>query len=155
MAAAALPVFMGASLLQSAGQVSAGEAARAQSRVEAESIELGAVQREADRKSDLARAMASQTASAGSRGIATFEGSPLSVLQTDIEAEEEATQRDLFQSDLAAKTALAKGKAQRSQARWNAGLGLLSSGATAAMLAPTKTPVANIVSPSGFTPMGG
>ncbi len=73
----------------------AATAARQEGEFAAKQENLAAVQREADRKERLARAMASQTASAGSRGVAVFEGSPLSVLQEDVRREEEATERDI------------------------------------------------------------
>ena len=87
--------------------------------------ELGAVQRESDRKQALARALASQNAAAGAKGIMAFEGSPLSVLQADIEAEEEATQRDIYQSKLAAMTARARGSIAKKQAYTQSAIGLL------------------------------
>lgn len=125
MGAFALPLAVGSSLLQASQTVGAGKAAQVESEVAAKQIELGVTQREADRKATLARALASQTASAGSRGVAAFEGSPLAVLESDIKAEEEATQRDIFQSQLAAMTERAKGRIAKGQARTQAGIGLI------------------------------
>ena len=120
MGAALLPLaigsLVGTSLLQFGATRSAGSIARTEAEVAAKQEELGVVQREADRKGLLARALASQTASAGSRGIAAFEGSPLSVLQADIEKEETATQRDEFSTKISALTARTRGKVAQKQA---------------------------------------
>lgn len=81
-----------------------------ESKIQAEQEELGAIQREADRKERLAIALASQNASAGARGVAAFEGSPLTVLKEDVRREEQATERDIFSSQLASLTARSRGK---------------------------------------------
>lgn len=109
-------------------QRAAGDIAREESKVEASQIETAAAAREADRKSDLARAVASQSAGTGASGI-TFEGSPLSVLQEDIRREEEATGRDKFQARLGAQAAKTRGKVAKSQARGLAVTSLLKTAA--------------------------
>ena len=138
MAAAALPILAGTSLLQFAGGVSAGRIAKAESETQAKAIELGAVQREADRKSDLARAMASQIASAGSRGISAFEGSPLAILEADIKAEQEATERDRFSTQLASLTERTRGKVAKRQSLVGSGVTLGRDAYTMATLAPKE-----------------
>jgi hypothetical protein len=108
-------------------QRAAGDIARGESKVAAQQEELGAVQRESDRKGRLAEAMASQNAAAGASGVAAFEGSPLTVLQEDIKTEERATQRDKFQTKLGAATTRARGKIAQTQAKTGASIGLLRS----------------------------
>lgn len=106
-------------------QRTAADIAESEGKVAAQQEEVAAVQREADRKSRLATAMASQTASAGARGVAAFEGSPLSVLQEDIRREGVATERDVMQTRLAAMTARQRGKIQSSLIKSQATIGLL------------------------------
>ena len=120
-----LATSVGASLMQARATRKAGDIAAGESEIEAQQEELGAIQREADRKGDLARALASQTASAGARGLVAFSGSPLAILQEDIKAEEVATERDVFGSRLAALTTRKKGQVAKSTARTSATLGLL------------------------------
>lgn len=118
---------IGSSLLGASQQVSAGQSAQLDSQVQAKQIETAAVSREADRKSALASAVASQSAQAGASGI-QFEGSPLAILDEDIRREEEATQRDVFQSELGAQAALSRGTVKRRAAQQKAALGLLETG---------------------------
>lgn len=139
MGAAALPLFIGSSLLQFGSRIQAGRIAKSESQftarqmeVEAKGEELGAIQREADRKQRLSKAIASQIAGAGARGIAAFEGSPLAVLQEDIRTEEVATERDIFSSRLSALTkrvgaqgAILSGKGKSRIAKTQAAFGLL------------------------------
>lgn len=129
MAAGIIPIALtvGASLLQARQQVVAGKEQERQAKIQASQEELGAIQREADRKQRLARALASQTASAGAGGIAAFEGSPLTVLQESITTEETATERDVFQSRLSALTTRARGKIARQRATQGAVIGLIGS----------------------------
>lgn len=110
---------------------SAGKMANLESRVEADQIRTGAVQREADRKERLARAVSSQMAATGASGIG-FGGSPLSVIEEDQSREQEATSRDKLMSDLAAQTARLRGKVKQKQANTSAALGLLQAGEEAA-----------------------
>jgi hypothetical protein len=124
-----------------AGQTaSAGKIAEMEAQTEAAQIETAAAQREADRKERLARAVSSQIAAGGASGL-TFEGSPLSVLEEDVRREGEATQRDVLMSDLAAKSARARGTVAKKQAKGAAVLGLLKTASDAAKSfspAPTK-----------------
>lgn len=96
-----------------------------ESKVAAEQEDLGAKQREGDRKERLAIALASQNAAAGAKGVAAFEGSPLTILKEDIRRESVATERDIFSSKLASMTAKSRGKVQskslRSQSLLTAG----------------------------------
>jgi hypothetical protein len=112
---------------QSKLERTAGEIAQREAEVIAKQEELGAIQREADRKGRLAEALATQTAQAGASGIAAFEGSPLTILGESIKAEETATERDIFQTRLSALTTRAKGRVAKSISESRAGLSLLSS----------------------------
>ena len=125
MGFAPLAISAATSLMQASQKQKAGEIQKKESELAASQIELGAVQREADRKNLLARAIASQNAEAGARGIAAFEGSPLSVIESDIKRAETASQRDIFQSDLAALTTRTRGTIARQSARQGAFLGLV------------------------------
>ena len=125
MAQAAVPLFVASSLMQASQRIHAGEIARGEAEVAARQEELGAIQRESDRKGRLASALASQTASAGAKGIAAFEGSPLTILQEDIKAEKRATERGEFRSRLSAMTQRSRGRVARTQARTQAFAGLL------------------------------
>jgi len=125
MAFAPLAIAAGTSLLQFAQKKSASEIEQRESETTAKQIELGAVQREADRTDRLARALASQTASAGARGISAFEGSPLSVLQADIETAETAQERDTFQTELKAMTQRVRGDVRKSASDQAGFLGLV------------------------------
>lgn len=104
-----------------------GDIARGETEVAAKSEEAAGVQREADRKSALAEALASQNAAAGAGGIAAFEGSPLSVMQEDVRRESVSTGRDKFQTELKAKTLRARGKIAQRQAKTGATIGLIAS----------------------------
>lgn len=126
MAFLPLAISAGASLLQFSGKKSASEIELLESESTAKQIELGATQREGDRMNNLARAMASQTASAGARGISAFEGSPLSILNADIEAAELAQERDTFQSDLASMTTRVGGRVRKQLQDTSAQVGLIS-----------------------------
>lgn len=120
----------GASSVRSAGaQRTAGRITELETETAAQKEELGAVQREADRKAKLSRALSSQIASSGAKGISAFEGSPLTILQADIEAEETATERDAFNTRLTALTMRTRGQAAKTISKAESGLTLLSGGA--------------------------
>jgi hypothetical protein len=106
---------LGGTLLSFGQTRTAAKIAKGEAKVAARQTELGAVAREANRKERLAEAMASQMAGAGAKGIAAFEGSPLTILQADIEREERGTQRDKFATELQAYTQRAAGKIQSKQ----------------------------------------
>lgn len=103
-----------------------GKIQRGEAEVAAKSEEAAGVQREADRKAQLAEALASQNAAAGTAGIAAFEGSPLSVMQEDVRRESVATERDVFQTKLKSLTLRSRGKIAERTAKAGATLGLIS-----------------------------
>jgi hypothetical protein len=113
--AVAIPLAMAA--VQMSQQRAQADIQLGESKVVAEQEELGAKQREADRKERLSIALASQNASAGAGGIAAFEGSPLSVMKEDIRREKTATERDVFGSKMASLTARARGNVQSKSLR--------------------------------------
>ena len=135
-------IAVGLTGVSAVGQYSQTRNAAAAAKNEAEFAatqeKLAATQREADRKDKLAEAMASQTASAGARGVIAYEGSPLTILQEDIRREEVATDRDVFGSKLAASTALVRGKNQASSLKTGATFGLISDFGKVASLVPVK-----------------
>ena len=110
---------------------SAGQIAETESKVEAEQIKTAAAAREADRKRDLAKAAASQSAAAGASGIG-FEGSPLTILEEDIATEARASKRDELMTRLGVISARTRGKVAHRQAKTKAITGLLQTGASAA-----------------------
>lgn len=114
-------------LISFSQQRSAGKIAEGEAKVAAKQEELAAIQREGDRKEKLAQALASQNASAGARGVAAFEGSPLTILQEDIRREEQATKRDVMQSQIRQQTLKARGRVAKKQAQAGATVGLLRS----------------------------
>jgi hypothetical protein len=148
MADPVTPLLIGSSLLQAGSRFQAGRQSKAESQftakqmeVEAKGEELGAIQREGDRKQRLAKALASQIAGAGARGIAAFEGSPLTVLQEDIKTEQTATERDAFNSRLSALTKrvgaqgeILRGKGKSAIATQSAAFGLLGDAAAIAQV---------------------
>jgi hypothetical protein len=123
------------SLLSAGTQIQAGRQAVKESELTAQTQELAASQREVDRKERLATAMATANANAGASGIAAFEGSPLTILQQSIEAEQTATERDAFNARIGALTTRARGKSAQSQARLSAAGSLLQGGSNIAQLA--------------------
>jgi len=114
---------------QSRLERAAGRQAAREAEIVASQEELGAIQREADRKARLSEALATQSATVGASGIAAFEGSPLTVLEESIKAEETATERDIFQTRLSAMATRAKGQMTekaaklRSRMRLTSGIG--------------------------------
>jgi hypothetical protein len=131
-----LSLIAASSLLSAGSQVQAGKQAVKEAEITAQTQELGASQREVDRKERLATAMATANANAGASGIAAFEGSPLTILQQSIEAEQTATERDAFNTRIGALTTRARGKSAQQQANLGAFTSLLSSGADIAQLTP-------------------
>lgn len=99
------------------GTIEAGKAQQREAETAALAEEAAGVSREADRKARLAQALASQNAAAGASGIAAFEGSPLTIMKADIAKEGEATQRDIFQTNLRARTLRARGTIAKRQAK--------------------------------------
>lgn len=110
--AVALPVAMAA--VQIGQNVASSKIAGGEADLQAQQIELGAKQREADRKERLSLALASQNAAAGAGGIAAFEGSPLTIMNEDIRRAEQETERDAFSSQLEIMTAKNRARAAKS-----------------------------------------
>lgn len=96
MAVTSLVVGLATSLAGAAMKEGQASLERDEAEIAAKQEELAVKQREADRKDRLAGALATQNAMAGARGVAAFEGSPLTVLQDSIEREQLATERDTF-----------------------------------------------------------
>ncbi len=113
----ATAILLSTAAIQISQQRAQADIALGNAKVEAEQEELGAKQREADRKERLSLALASQNANAAAGGIAAFEGSPLTVMNEDIRREQVATQRDEFSSRLASLTAKSRGKIQSKSLR--------------------------------------
>jgi len=126
----------GGSLLSAGSQIQAGRTAAKEAELSAQTAELGATQREVDRKERLAQALATANAQAGAAGIAAFEGSPLTILQESIKAEETATERDLFNTRISALTTRAKGRSAKSIGMLEGATSLFKGGAKTAQLIP-------------------
>jgi len=124
----------GGSLLSAGSQIQAGRTAAKEAELSAQTAELGATQREVDRKERLAQALATANAQAGAAGIAAFEGSPLTILQESIKAEETATESDLFNTRISALTTRARGQTAKRMGQVGAATSLLKGGATTAQL---------------------
>jgi len=105
----------------------AGRGAAREAEIVAKQEELGAIQREADRKERLVEALATQTANVGASGISMFEGSPLTVIQESLKAEATATERDEFMTRLSAMSTRAKGRMAKSAADIRSDISLMSS----------------------------
>ena len=101
----------------------------------AEMEDIAAMQRETDRKLDLARAVSSTRAKASGSGILTNVGSPLSVIEEQIRQEKTDTERDKFNTKIAAQSARYSAAAKSGQIRGAAGLRLLQSAESAAVTA--------------------
>jgi len=105
---------------------SAGRQVAREAEIVAKQEELGAIQREADRKARLSEALATQNANIGASGIAAFEGSPLTVLEESIKAEETATKRDIYMTRLSAMSTRAKGQMEKQASKLRASMTLTS-----------------------------
>jgi len=126
----------GGALAQASATKSAGQIKQIEAKTAAANEELGAIQREADRKGRLVEAIASQRAKGGASGISIFEGSPLAVINEDIRREQVATERDQFQTKLGILTQLARGRIAARSARGLASTGLLTDAANIAGTLP-------------------
>lgn len=115
----------GSSLMQFGATRQAGAQEQYEAEQEAKLEETAAIQREADRKQRLSQALASQIASSGARNIVAFEGSPLAVMQEDINREKVATERDVFGAKLGAMTKRARGSSAKRAADYSAFGGLI------------------------------
>ena len=126
--------MVGSTLLSAGAQIKAGRTASKEAELSAQTAELGATQRESDRKERLASALATANAQAGASGIAAFEGSPLTILQESIKNEETATERDRFNTRISALVTRAKGQTAKTAGQLGAGVSLLKGGSKAAQL---------------------
>jgi len=136
MATPLLVASAAGTLLSAGAQVKAGRDAASEAELSAKTAELGATQRETDRKERLAQALATANAQAGAAGIAAFEGSPLTILQQSIENEETASERDAFNTRISALTTRARGQTAKRMGQIGGASSLLKGGATAAQLIP-------------------
>ncbi|MCP4273001.1 MAG: hypothetical protein GY781_13750 [Gammaproteobacteria bacterium] len=116
------------SVLQLSSARSAGKLALKESKIEGRKLNLQNLSREVDRKEALAKAMATANAQSGIKGIAAFEGSPLSVLENLERDVEQDMERDDFMTDLAKTTSKYRGKAQKAGYQSQGYQSLLSSG---------------------------
>lgn len=130
----ALAATAATSLLSVGTQLQAGKAAVRESELTAQAEELGATQRETDRKGRLANALATANAQAGAAGIAAFEGSPLTILQESITTEETATERDAFNTRISALRTRGRGQAAKKSGQLAALTSLVKAGAAVTLI---------------------
>lgn len=128
---------MASGIMSGVGGLASYGVKRTQSKIDAEQAEiaakqqeLGVEQREADRKDRLANALASQNAMAGARGVAAFEGSPLTVLEDSIERERVATERDKLSTELSTLAIRSQAKIGRIMGEEQARLSLFQQGSS-------------------------
>jgi hypothetical protein len=127
-------------------QYSAGKIAEMEAKVEAKQIETAAASREADRKEQLASALASQNAAAGGAGI-SFEGSPLAVLEEDVRLSEIDKSRDEMMTRVGMSAARARGKVAKAQGKAAGIMTLIQTGVDAAGMMAGKPPSGKTHSP--------
>jgi len=107
---------------------------RQQGRLQAEMEDVAATQRETDRKMDLARSIGSIRAGAAGAGI-TGEGSPLTLIQESIKAEQRDSSRDEFMTKMRKSSALMRSRMRSGQIMGNAQLSILQNAQQAAQTA--------------------
>jgi len=131
---AALPLIVGvvSALGSAAMKDRQSKFEQGQAKSAAEQQEVQVIQREADRKDRLANSLATQNALAGAKGIAAFEGSPLTILEDSIDREKVATERDIFSTQLGTLAARSGAKSRRRIQQIGSGLTLAKQGASAA-----------------------
>lgn len=117
------PLIFGAatSLASMAASQSQASLERGEAEIAAKGEELRLEQREADRKDRLASALASQNAMAGAKGVAAFEGSPLTILQDSIEREQLATERDAFSTSISNMALRSRARSRQRMQRFRTG----------------------------------
>ena len=129
---AASPYMAGAGLglagLSFVQQSGAASMAAREGQLAAEMEDVAALQRETDRKLELARAVSTTRARASGAGIAVNVGSPLAIIEQQIEQEKIDTERDKFNAKIAAQSARYRGAAEAGQLRGQAGISLLKAG---------------------------
>ena len=128
MAALPLVLALGSSLMGAAASERQSSLEADQAEVAATQQELQVTQREADRKDRLATSLATQNALAGAKGIAAFEGSPLTIMEDSMERERVATERDIFSTKLGALATRSTAKAKRRASQVSTGIGLVQRG---------------------------
>ena len=116
------------SILQITGARQASRIAERESKLERQKLDLQGLSREADRKTELAKRLATANAMSGTKGIAAFEGSPLTVLKQMERDVEDVSQQDKFMTELAKTTAKYRGKQQKAGYQSQAAQSLLTSG---------------------------
>ena len=114
-------LYMGA--IGAYGEKTAGEMAEAESKLQAEQIELDATQRERDRKERLNRALSTSIANVAASGVA-MEGSPMGSLKEMERLSEVEGQRSAFESRLAKVATRTRGRLTRQKSDATAGLTL-------------------------------
>lgn len=124
MAVAPLIVGAATSLASVAARESQASLERGEAEIAAKGEELRLKQREADRKDRLASALASQNAMSGARGVAAFEGSPLTVLQDSIDRENLASERDAFSTEISNMSIRSTSRARQRMQRFRSGAAL-------------------------------
>ena len=127
-----ISLAMGA--MSAASEHTAGKIKEEQMKTQASQEELVTKQREADRKERLIGALAVTNAQIGASGISSFGGSPLTVLEESIKAEERGTARDKFSSDLTAKSMRSRGRVAAKIGKQKAASTLIQSVSTNAPL---------------------
>lgn len=130
----ATAIMLGLSAASLASQSAQASLEEGQAEVQAKNEELRVKQREADRKDRLASALATQNAMAGAKGVAAFEGSPLTILQDSMERERVATERDVFSTELSNLALRSGARTRRKMSDMSARLGFFQSGMTAAQI---------------------
>lgn len=113
-------------------QMAAAKLASTEGKLAAEMTDVASLQRETDRKLELAKAISTSRASSSARGIVGNVGSPLAVIEQQISQEKTDTHRDKFNAKIAAQSALYQGYARAGQIRGQAQLSLLKAGESAA-----------------------
>lgn len=89
---------------------------------------VAALQRETDRKIELMKSISSQRARAGASGISVSIGSPVSVINKQLEDAERDVDRDKFNTKIAQSTAIYKSKLKSGQLRGKAQKSLIEFG---------------------------
>ena len=140
---------LGTTLAQGSLERSAGRMAKRDANIAAKQEELGAIQREADRKERLIEALATQNARVGASGIAAFEGSPITILEQSLKTEETATERDKFMTELRAMSLRARGRLAKSSAKTRARISMFSA------LGKTATSAGSFMAGGGGAPTSG
>lgn len=102
-----------------------------QGKIQAEMENVAALQRETDRKMELARSIGSIRAGAGAAGI-TGEGSPLTLIQENIKAEKRDTERDAFMTRVRSQSALMRSRMRAGAIKTEAAFRLIEAGKDAA-----------------------